>query len=143
MPPGTYRVQPSGRWSYGDDRYVGAEGDKKKSNRGGLWWPRDDHGRRCNFGQLMIATSSGGWQGYYPGMTISTSTGTTVNFIMNDGQFVGVPWQMFCLDLFGWLSGLFTVFLIARRHRFLAAPLPRQRVLAAIIWFGHLMWGEN
>ena len=63
-----------------------------------------------------------------------------VNFIMNAGTFVGVPLQIFILDLFGWLSGLFMLGLVAKRHRFLKAPLSKQRILAAAIWIVHVMF---
>ena len=62
-----------------------------------------------------------------------------VNFLVNGGQFVGVPLQIFVLDLLGWLSGLFTIGLIVTRHRFLKAPLPKQRALAAVIWIGNFL----
>lgn len=62
-----------------------------------------------------------------------------VNFIANGGQFVGVPWQIALLDGLGWISGLLTVGLFLTRHRFLAAPVPKQRALAAAIWIGNIM----
>lgn len=63
----------------------------------------------------------------------------SVNFIANGGRFVGVPLQIICLDLMGWLSALFTIGLIVKRQRFLKATLPKQRALVATIWFVHFM----
>ncbi len=63
----------------------------------------------------------------------------SANFIANGGRLVGFPWQIALLDGFGWLSGLCTIGLVVGRHRFLAAPVPRQRAIAAAIWIGNIL----
>ena len=43
------------------------------------------------------------------------------------------------VDLFGWCSGLFAIFLTRHRLRFIAQPRARQRWWALGIWFVHVL----
>ena len=52
-----------------------------------------------------------------------------------DGVLMPVPIMM---DLFGWCSGLFAIFIIRKRIRFLAQTRSRQRWIALAIWFIHI-----
>ena len=48
------------------------------------------------------------------------------------------PWQVICVDAFGWMSAVAMLVLVRRRYEFLRLPLATQRSWAAIIWVIHV-----
>lgn len=93
--------------------------------------------QRLGLGWLIIALAPGFFSGIAAGFVLIPIVG---RLFFGDGVFMPL---MAALDLFGWASGIFTLFLAfgrggRLRTRFLARPRAQQRTFAFIIWFIHI-----
>jgi hypothetical protein len=87
---------------------------------------------RLRLGWLLAAVAPGFFSGI---AAVFVLIPIVARLIFGDGK---MSPALNALDLFGWCSGVFAIFLARKRHRFLAQPRSRQRWWALAIWFVHV-----
>jgi hypothetical protein len=91
-------------------------------------------GGRLGIGWLFAAVAPGFFSGICAIFVLIPIFG---RLLFGDGVVMVMPIAM---DVFGWCSGIFAIFLCNRRprSRFLAMPAARQRWFAIIMWMIHI-----
>jgi predicted RNA-binding Zn-ribbon protein involved in translation (DUF1610 family) len=86
---------------------------------------------RLRLGWLFAALAPG----FFSGIAALFVLVPIVGMTLFDGK---LPPLITGVDLFGWCSGVFAIFVAAQRHRFLAQPRAVQRWWALITWLVHV-----
>ncbi len=87
---------------------------------------------RLGLGWLLAAVAPGFFSGIAAFFVLIPIVG---RLVFGDGR---MSPALNALDIFGWSSGLFAIFIAVKRVRFLAQPRARQRWWALAIWLVHV-----
>jgi hypothetical protein len=88
---------------------------------------------KLHLGWLLVALAPGFFSGIAAFFVLIP---IVARLIFGDGR---MSPALNVLDLFGWCSGAFAIYLARKRSRFLAQPRARQRAWAIVIWMTHVL----
>ncbi len=88
--------------------------------------------RKPRFGWLLVTATPGAFSGIAAVLLLIP---LMTSVFLQGGP---VPWPIWAVDAFGWLSGVLALVLVKYRYAFLQQPQAAQRVWAVMAWVIHI-----